>query len=103
MVHLAAQAGVRHSITHAGDYAQSNLLGFRGILDGCRASRIGHLVYASSSSVYGGNRKMPFAEHDAAGHRVSLYAATKKARELMAHSYSRLYGLLCTCLRFFTV
>jgi UDP-glucuronate 4-epimerase len=103
VVHLAAQAGVRHSISHPRDYAQANLVGFLNVLEGCRASHIGHLVYASSSSVYGGNRKLPFAEDDAVDHPVSLYAATKKANELMAHSYSHLYGLPCTGLRFFTV
>ena len=103
VVHLAAQAGVRHSITHPHDYAQANLLGFLNIMEGCRASRIGHLVYASSSSVYGGNRKMPFAEDDAVDHPVSLYAASKKANELMAHSYSHLYRLPTTGLRFFSV
>ena len=102
VVHLAAQAGVRHSVTHPHSYAQSNLVGFLNILEGCRHSRIEHLVYASSSSVYGGNRKMPFAEHDAVDHPVSLYAATKKANELMAHSYSHLYALPTTGLRFFT-
>ncbi|MEO5660445.1 MAG: NAD-dependent epimerase [Polaromonas sp.] len=103
VVHLAAQAGVRHSITHPHDYVQSNLVGFLNILECCRASRIGHLVYASSSSVYGGNRKLPFSEDDAVDHPVSLYAASKKANELMAHSYSHLYGLPCSGLRFFTV
>ena len=103
VVHLAAQAGVRHSITHPHDYAQANLVGFLNILEGCRARATGHLVYASSSSVYGGNLKMPFAEDDAVDQPVSFYAATKKANELMAHSYSHLYGLPCTGLRFFTV
>ena len=103
VVHLAAQAGVRRSITHPHDYAQANLVGFLNVLEGCRASRIGHLVYASSSSVYGGNRKMPFSENDAVDRPISLYAATKKANELMAHSYSHLYGLPCSGLRFFTV
>ncbi len=103
VVHLAAQAGVRYSVTHPQAYAQSNLLGFLNVLEGCRHSRIQHLAYASSSSVYGGNRKMPFSEQDAVDHPVSLYAATKKANELMAHSYSHLYGLPTTGLRFFTV
>ncbi len=103
VVHLAAQAGVRHSVTHPQAYAQSNLVGFVNVLEGCRQRRIAHLVYASSSSVYGGNRKLPFAEDDAVDHPVSLYAATKKANELMAHSYSHLYGLPTTGLRFFTV
>ena len=103
VVHLAAQAGVRHSITHPHDYAQANLVGFLNVLEGCRASACLHLVYASSSSVYGGNRKLPFSEDDPVDRPVSLYAATKKANELMAHSYSHLYGLPCTGLRFFTV
>jgi UDP-glucuronate 4-epimerase len=103
VVHLAAQAGVRHSITHPRDYAQANLLGFLNVLEGCRSQATAHLVYASSSSVYGGNRKMPFSEDDAVDSPVSLYAATKKANELMAHSYSHLYNLPCTGLRFFTV
>ena len=103
VVHLAAQAGVRHSVTHPATYAQSNLVGFLNILEGCRHQHIQHLVYASSSSVYGGNRKLPFAEDDAVDHPVSLYAATKKANELMAHSYSHLYALPTTGLRFFTV
>ncbi|WP_088278326.1 NAD-dependent epimerase [Ideonella sp. A 288] len=103
VVHLAAQAGVRYSVTHPHAYAQANLVGFLNILEGCRAQAIGHLVYASSSSVYGGNTKMPFAEDDPVDHPVSLYAATKKANELMAHSYSHLYAIPCTGLRFFTV
>ena len=103
VVHLAAQAGVRHSITHSHDYAQANLVGFLNVLEGCRANACVHLAYASSSSVYGGNRKLPFAEDDPVDRPVSLYAATKKANELMAHSYSHLYGLPCTGLRFFTV
>jgi UDP-glucuronate 4-epimerase len=103
VVHLAAQAGVRHSVTHPHAYAQSNLVGFLNVLEGCRHHAIRHLVYASSSSVYGGNVKMPFAEHDAVDHPVSLYAATKRANELMAHSYCHLYGLPATGLRFFTV
>jgi UDP-glucuronate 4-epimerase len=103
VVHLAAQAGVRYSVTHPHAYAQANLVGFLNVLEGCRARRTRHLVYASSSSVYGGNTKLPFAEEDPVDHPVSLYAATKKANELMAHSYSHLYGLPCSGLRFFTV
>jgi UDP-glucuronate 4-epimerase len=103
VIHLAAQAGVRYSITHPHAYLDSNLTGFGHVLEGCRAQEVAHLVYASSSSVYGGNTKMPFAETDAVDHPVSLYAATKKANELMAHSYSHLYGFPTTGLRFFTV
>jgi UDP-glucuronate 4-epimerase len=103
VVHLAAQAGVRYSLTHPHAYAQSNLVGFLNILEGCRQNTVKHLAYASSSSVYGGNQKMPFAEDDAVDHPVSLYAATKKANELMAHSYSHLYNLPTSGLRFFTV
>lgn len=103
VVHLAAQAGVRYSITNPHAYGSANLVGFLNILEACRHSLVEHLVYASSSSVYGGNRKMPFCENDAVDHPVSLYAATKKANELMAHSYSHLYGLPTTGLRFFTV
>ena len=103
VVHLAAQAGVRYSVTHPHAYAQANLVGFLNVLEGCRARQVEHLVYASSSSVYGGNTKLPFAEDDAVDHPVSLYAATKKANELMAHSYNHLYGLPCSGLRFFTV
>ncbi len=103
VVHLAAQAGVRHSVTHPHSYAQANLVGFLNVLEGCRWNGIQHLVYASSSSVYGGNHKLPFAESDAVDHPVSLYAATKKANELMAHTYSHLFGLPTTGLRFFTV
>ena len=103
VVHLAAQAGVRYSLTHPEAYAASNLTGFVQVLEACRRARVAHLVYASSSSVYGGNRKMPFAETDPVDHPVSLYAATKKANELMAHTYSHLYGLPTTGLRFFTV
>ena len=103
VAHLAAQAGVRYSLKNPVAYAQANLLGFVNILEGCRHSGIEHLVYASSSSVYGGNAKMPFAEEDAVDHPVSLYAATKKSNELMAHTYSHLYGLPATGLRFFTV
>jgi UDP-glucuronate 4-epimerase len=103
VVHLAAQAGVRYSITNPHAYAQSNLVGFVNVLEACRHQQVAHLVYASSSSVYGGNTRMPFAETDAVDHPVSLYAATKKANELMAHTYSHLYGLPTTGLRFFTV
>ena len=103
VVHLAAQAGVRYSVTHPHSYAQANLVGFLNLLEGCRQQAVAHLVYASSSSVYGGNTKMPFGEHDPVDHPVSLYAATKKANELMAHSYSHLYRLPTTGLRFFTV
>jgi len=103
VVHLAAQAGVRYSITNPLVYAQSNLVGFLTILEGCRQQNIEHLVYASSSSVYGANTKLPFSTSDNVDHPVSLYAATKKANELMAHSYSHLYGLSTTGLRFFTV
>lgn len=103
VLHLAAQAGVRYSIDQPDDYTDSNLLGFGNILQGCRKHQIGHLVYASSSSVYGGNTKMPFAESDAVDHPISYYAATKKANELMAHTYSHLYGIPTTGLRFFTV
>ena len=103
VVHLAAQAGVRYSLTHPHAYAQSNLVGFVNILEVCRHHHVGHLVYASSSSVYGGNVSMPFAETDPVNHPVSLYAATKKANELMAHTYSHLYGLPTTGLCFFTV
>lgn len=103
VVHLAAQAGVRYSLQNPRAYVQSNLAGFVNVLEGCRHTSVKHLVYASSSSVYGGNVKMPFAEPDSVDHPVSLYAATKKANELMAHTYSHLYGLPTTGLRFFTV
>ncbi|SEM94414.1 UDP-glucuronate 4-epimerase [Luteibacter sp. UNCMF331Sha3.1] len=103
VVHLAAQAGVRYSLTHPHAYVQSNLVGFVNILEACRQHRVEHLVYASSSSVYGANRKMPFAVDDAVDHPVSLYAATKKSNELMAHTYSHLFGIPTTGLRFFTV
>ena len=103
VVHLAAQAGVRYSITNPQAYADSNLGGFLNILEACRHNPVAHLVYASSSSVYGGNEKMPFAEDDSVDRPVSLYAATKKANELMAHAYSHLYGIPATGLRFFTV
>ncbi len=103
VIHLAAQAGVRYSIEHPHAYLDSNLAGFLNILEGCRHSRIQHLVYASSSSVYGANTKIPFAVEDAVDHPISLYAATKKANELMAHTYSHLYQIPTTGLRFFTV
>ena len=103
VVHLAAQAGVRYSLENPAAYIQSNLVGFGHILEGCRHYGVEHLVYASSSSVYGGNRQMPFSEQQAVNHPVSLYAASKKANELMAHTYSHLYGLPATGLRFFTV
>jgi UDP-glucuronate 4-epimerase len=103
VVHLAAQAGVRHSISHPLSYAESNLVAFLAILEGCRRAQVKHFVFASSSSVYGLNRQMPFAESHGTDHPVSLYAATKKANEVMAHSYSHLYDLPTTGLRFFTV
>jgi UDP-glucuronate 4-epimerase len=103
VVHLAAQAGVRYSLDNPNAYVDSNLVGFVNILEGCRHTKVKHLVYASSSSVYGGNRKIPFSERDPVDQPVSLYAATKKANELLAHSYSHLYGLPTTGLRFFTV
>ncbi|TJY42789.1 NAD-dependent epimerase [Cohnella pontilimi] len=103
VIHLAAQAGVRHSVTHPHAYIQSNIVAFTNVLEACVQHRIRHLLYASSSSVYGANAKMPYAEEDAADHPVNLYAATKKANELLAHSYSHLHGLPCTGLRFFTV
>ena len=90
VIHLAAQAGVRYSLENAAAYVESNLVGFVNILEGCRHSRVGHLVYASSSSVYGGNKKLPFAVDDPVDHPLSLYAATKKSNELMAHAYSHL-------------
>jgi UDP-glucuronate 4-epimerase len=103
VVHLAAQAGVRYSVSHPYAYADSNLVGFTAVLEGCRHGGVRHLVYASTSSVYGLNDHLPFAEDDGADHPVSFYAATKKANELMAHSYAHLFGLPCTGLRFFTV
>ena len=103
VIHLAAQAGVRYSLTNPHAYIDANLQGFMNVLEGCRNHQIGHLVYASSSSVYGGNETMPFSEHDNIDHPLSLYGATKKANELMAHTYSRLYNLPTTGLRFFTV
>ena len=103
VMHLAAQAGVRYSIENPAAYIDANIVGFLHVLEGCRHARVGHLVFASSSSVYGANTRLPFSEHDNVDHPVSLYAATKKANELMAHSYASLYGLPCTGLRFFTV
>ena len=103
VVHLAAQAGVRYSLQNPHAYADSNLTGFINILEGCRYQKVGHLVYASSSSVYGANKKVPFATSDNVDNPVSLYAATKKANELMAHAYSHLYQIPTTGLRFFTV
>lgn len=103
VVNLAAQAGVRYSIDHPRKYIESNIDGFINVLEGCRQNKVSHLVYASSSSVYGLNGKTPFSESDGVGHPVSLYAATKRSNELMAHAYSQLYGLPATGLRFFTV
>jgi UDP-glucuronate 4-epimerase len=103
VVNLAAQAGVRYSLINPHSYVDTNLVGFVNILEGCRHSGVKHLVYASSSSVYGANTKMPFSVHDNVDHPVSLYAASKKANELMAHTYSHLFGLPTTGLRFFTV
>lgn len=103
VIHLAAQAGVRYSLTNPHSYVTSNLVGFVNILEACRHRKVEHLVYASSSSVYGANTRMPFSVHDNVDHPVSLYAATKKSNELMAHSYSHLYGMPVTGLRFFTV
>ena len=103
VMHLAAQAGVRYSISNPHAYIDSNIVGFLNILEGCRNNKIKHFVYASSSSVYGANTKMPFSVHDNVDHPVSLYAASKKTNELMAHTYSHLYGLATTGLRFFTV
>ncbi|MGS3449318.1 NAD-dependent epimerase [Klebsiella electrica] len=103
VIHLAAQAGVRYSLENPHVYADANLIGYLNILEGCRHNKVQHLLYASSSSVYGLNRKMPFSTDDSVDHPVSLYAATKKANELMAHTYSHLYGIPTTGLRFFTV
>ncbi|MDP6530372.1 MAG: SDR family NAD(P)-dependent oxidoreductase, partial [Arenicellales bacterium] len=103
VVNLAAQAGVRYSIENPAAYIDANLVGFGHILEGCRRSGVGHLVYASSSSVYGSNTKLPFSEKDNVDHPISLYAASKKANELMAHAYAHLYGIPTTGLRFFTV
>ena len=103
VVNLAAQAGVRYSLTNPHSYVESNLVGFMNILEGCRAVEAEHLVYASSSSVYGTNTRIPFSVHDSVDHPISLYAASKKANELMAHTYSHLFSLPTTGLRFFTV
>ena len=103
VIHLAAQAGVRHSLTDPHAYVESNLVGFLNVVEGCRATQTAHLVYASSSSVYGANTTLPFSVHHNVDHPVSLYAASKKANELMAHTYSHVYGLPTTGLRFFTV
>jgi len=103
VVNLAAQAGVRYSIENPHAYVDSNIVGFVNLLEACRHNDVKHLVFASSSSVYGANTKMPFSVHNNVDHPVSLYAATKKANELMAHAYSHLYGMACTGLRFFTV
>ncbi|MGL5007702.1 MAG: NAD-dependent epimerase [Plesiomonas sp.] len=103
VINLAAQAGVRYSLEQPMEYVDSNLVGFANILEGCRHNKVKHLLYASSSSVYGLNRKMPFSTDDSVDHPISLYAATKKANELMAHTYSHLYGIPTTGLRFFTV
>ncbi len=103
VMHLAAQAGVRYSIENPYAYVDANLAGFAHVLEGCRRSGVKHLVYASTSSVYGANTRLPFSEHEPASHPLTLYAATKKANEMMAHSYAHLYGLPCTGLRFFTV
>ncbi|MBU0484157.1 MAG: NAD-dependent epimerase [Proteobacteria bacterium] len=103
VVNMAAQAGVRYSLENPHSYIDTNIVGFTNVLEGCRHSGVKHLVFASSSSVYGANTRMPFSVHDNVDHPVSLYAATKKSSELMAHAYSHLYGLPCTGLRFFTV
>jgi UDP-glucuronate 4-epimerase len=103
VIHLAAQAGVRYSVTNPHAYIDSNILGFQNILEGCRHNEVEHLVFASTSSVYGANTRQPFSEHDNVDHPLSLYGATKKANELMAHSYAHLYRLPVTGLRFFTV
>ncbi|MCG6207752.1 NAD-dependent epimerase/dehydratase family protein [Rhodopseudomonas sp. HC1] len=103
VIHLAAQAGVRHSLSHPHDYADANLEGFLNVLEGCRHNGCSHLIYASSSSVYGANTKLPFSVEDRTDHPISLYAASKKANEVMAHSYSHLYRLPTTGLRFFTI
>ena len=103
VIHLAAQPGVRYALEAPSTYVQSNLVGFGNVLEGCRRAETNHLVYASSSSVYGARSKQPFSEHEQADHPVSLYAATKRANELLAHSYADLFGLACTGLRFFSV
>lgn len=103
VIHLAAQAGVRYSLQNPAAYVDSNLVGFANVLEGCRQTEVAHLVFASSSSVYGANGRVPFSVHDNVDHPISLYAATKKANELMAHTYAHLFSLPCTGLRFFTV
>ena len=103
VIHLAAQAGVRHSVDHPHDYVHSNLIAFTNILEACRYNSIPHLTYASTSSVYGANKRMPFSEHHGVDHPLQFYAATKRANELMAHAYSNMFGLPTTGLRFFTV
>lgn len=103
VIHLAAQAGVRHSVDHPHDYVHSNIVGFTNILEACRHNAVPHLTYASTSSVYGANRRMPFSEHHGVDHPLQFYAATKRANELMAHAYSSMFGLPTTGLRFFTV
>ncbi len=103
VIHLAAQAGVRHSLTHPHDYISSNIVAFLNILEACRDRQTPHLTYASTSSVYGANKRMPFSEHEGVDHPLQLYAATKRSNELMAHSYSHLFRLPTTALRFFTV
>jgi UDP-glucuronate 4-epimerase len=103
VIHLAAQAGMRYSLQDPHAYVDANRVGFANVLEGCRHNGCRHLLFASSSSVYGANRKLPFSVHDNVDHPISLYAASKKANELMAHSYSHLYGIPCTGLRFFTV
>ncbi len=102
VIHLGAQAGVRHSLSHPHAYTDSNLTGFLNVLEGCRHTGCEHLLYASSSSVYGANTRLPFRTSDVVDHPISLYAATKKANELMAHSYAHLYRMPCSALRFFT-
>ncbi|PWG62955.1 NAD-dependent epimerase [Sediminicurvatus halobius] len=103
VIHLAAQAGVRYSLENPHAYIDANVMGFMNILEGCRQAEVAHLVYASTSSVYGANTKMPFSEHEPADHPLAIYGATKRANELMAHSYAHLFALPCTGLRFFTV
>lgn len=103
VIHLAAQPGVRHSLAHPHEYARTNLVGFLNILEGCRYKRVEHLVFASSSSVYGANTRLPFSVHDNVDHPTNLYAATKKSNELMAHTYAHMFGVPTTGLRFFTV
>ena len=103
VIHLAAQAGVRHSVDHPHDYVHSNIVGFTNILEACRHNAVPHLTYASTSSVYGANKRMPFSEHHGVDHPLQFYAATKRANELMAHAYSSMFGLPTTGLRFFTV